>query len=62
MKIKLAILGSLAVVGAGIWYLFFRNQVFETQSAQDPVGPINRDEHAPIHAWQVMHKSKELIS
>jgi hypothetical protein len=61
MKTKLAILGSLAILSAGIWYLFFRDQAFERESEKDPVGPI-QEEHPHEHIRQIMHKSKELAS
>jgi len=60
MKTKLAIIGSLAFVGAGIWYLFFKKRQFGESGDQDPIGRIQKDESRLEHIRQVFHKAKEL--
>jgi hypothetical protein len=69
MKTKLAILGGLAILGAGIWYLFFTDKAYDLESGQDPVGSIGNsenshdmDEPPRDHLRHVMHKSKEFAS
>ena len=60
MKVKLLILGGLGIVGAGIWYLFFRDQQFyKAEEGADPVGPIKKDDSYSNHIRQVTHKAKE---
>jgi hypothetical protein len=61
MKKNFAIFGSLAIVGVGVWYLFFKNKNVEELADQDPVGPINKEEHGLDHIRQVFHKAKELV-
>jgi hypothetical protein len=59
MKTKLAIVGSLAVVGAGIWYLVFRNQSFTSKEETGPVGPVRHDDDdAHNHIRKVLRKAK----
>jgi hypothetical protein len=60
MKTKLLILGSLALTGAGIWYLFFKNRQFSESADRDPVGPIQKEESGLEHIRQVFHKAKEI--
>ncbi len=60
MKRNYAILGGLAVVGVGVWYLFFKNRNIEELADQDPVGPINKEENGLDHIRKVFHKAKEL--
>jgi len=62
MKVKMLILGGLGIVGAGIWYLFLRDQQFyKTEEGADPVGPIKRDDSYSNHIRQVTHKAKEQL-
>ena len=62
MKVKLLILGGLGIVGAGIWYLFFRDQQFyKTEEGVDPVGPIKEDHNYSNHIRKVTHKAKEQL-
>jgi hypothetical protein len=58
MKNRLAIFASLTAVGAGIWYLFFRNQSFLPKEESDPAGVIHREENGHKHIRQVLHKAK----
>lgn len=59
MKTKLALLGCLAVAGAGIWYFFMRDKSIQRREEElDPVGPIQ--ENANNHLRDVMHAAKEL--
>lgn len=57
MKTKLAILGSLAIVSAGVWYLFFKKDSRNDESF-DPVGQIHSD-HGHNHIRKVIHTAKE---
>ncbi len=57
MKTKLAILGSLAIVSAGIWYLFFKEDSRNDES-YDPVGPIHAG-NGHNHIRKVIHTAKE---
>jgi hypothetical protein len=59
MKTKYVILGGLALAGAGIWYLFFKNRHLGESTNQDPVGPIQKEESGLEHIRQVFHKAKE---
>jgi len=63
MKVKMLILGGLGIVGAGIWYLFLRDQQFyKTEEGVDPVGPIKKDDSYSNHIRQVTHKAKEPLT
>ncbi len=56
MKTKFAILGSLAVVSAGIWYLFFKKDSRNDES-YNPVGPIHPG-NSQNHIRKVIHTAK----
>lgn len=58
MKNTLAIFAGLTVFGAGVWYLFIRNQSFIRKNELDPVGHNHRDENGHSRLRQVLHKAK----
>lgn len=70
MKTKLAIFGCLAIAGAGIWYLFLKDNAKQSweEEGHEPVGPIKghdeieNPEHPKSHLREVMHAAKELSS
>jgi hypothetical protein len=67
MKSQLLILGCLAVVSAGIWYLLKKDKDIQEWIDEAPVGPIKDhltiQEHAeePADIRELLHKAKEQI-
>jgi hypothetical protein len=70
MRTKIAVLGCLALVGAGVWYFFIKDKKEQEwkEEEQEPVGPIQGHvekeifEPANNHLREVMHAAKELAS
>ena len=67
MKTKLLILGCLAVVSAGIWYLLQKDKDILEWEDEAPVGPIKDHlivqelAQEPADIREVMHQAKEQI-
>ena len=63
MKTKLIILSSVAVLSAGIWYLFLRDQKSsKSEEGMDPVGPVKKEDNYSNHIRKVTHKAKEPLT